>query len=296
MFVSGCVCVLSVFGESFVGLRRLIVGPQLRRCGSLTPHTPRLPPVSVCVSGCGTGAAHFPGVGHWRPQSVSGGRLGSGPLISSWLGDLLGCGGGRPGLCLLACWPGRVCRLPPACPARCAAPRAQRLLAAWAGASAWAAVILASTGKPAALPSPPPPPPPRRPGRSGCGATSPSRIPGRGWSLCFRAFSACISSSSCWHWPPGWLPPSWLLGGEAGGLARPGYTHTATRVHIASSHRVTWIHTHSYTGTHTASHRVTWAHTSHTVTYTVTPIHSHMQSHTSHSADSLLTSVAPSQA
>lgn len=143
---------------------------------------------------------------------------------------------------------------------------------------------------------PAPPPPPRRPGRSGCGATSPSRIPGRGWSLCFRAFSACISSSSCWHWPPGWLPPSWLLGGEAGGLARPGYTHTATRVHIASSHRVTWIHTHSYTGTHTASHRVTWAHTSHTVTYTVTPIHSHMQSHTSHSADSLLTSVAPSQA
>lgn len=193
-----------------MGLRRLIVGPQLRRCGSLTPHTPRLPPVSVCVSGCGTGAAHFPGVGHWRPQSVSGGRLGSGPLISSWLGDLLGCGGGRPGLCLLACWPGRVCRLPPACPARCAAPRAQRLLAAWAGASAWAAVILASTGKPAALPSPPPPRPLEGPGGLG---VEPQVPPGS-----LGGDGASVSGP----FPPAFPPPVAGTGPQAGYLP-PGF-------------------------------------------------------------------------
>lgn len=276
MFVSGCVCVLSVFGESFVGLRRLTVGPQLRRCGSLTPHTPRLPPVSVCVSGCGTGAAHFPGVGHWRPQSVSGGRLGSGPLISSWLGDLLGCGGGRPGLCLLACWPGRVCRLPPACPARCAAPRAQRLLAAWAGASAWAAVILASTGKPAALPSPPPPPAPQKAREVWVWSHKSLQDPWEGMEPLFPGLFRLHFLLQLLALAPR-LATSLLASGRRGWWVGQAWVHTHS--HTGSHSLLAQGHVDTHTQLHRHTHSLTQGHMGTHFTHSHIHSYTHTQSH-----------------
>lgn len=286
-----CECVRNVCGESFVGLQCPTVGPQLRRCGPLTPpHTP--PHSHQCVFVClGVGVAPPTSLelvtgGHSLSQEVGSS---SGPLISGWLGDLLGCGGGRPGLCLLACWPGRVCLLPPACPARCVAPRAQRLLAAWAGASAWAAVILASTGKPTALP-------PQQ--ASGGLGVEPQVPPGS-----LGGDGASVSGPFPPAFPPpvagtgpqaGYLPPGFWeerLGDWPGlgthtqphGFTQPrtgshGYTHTATQAHT-QPHTGSHGHTH-HTQSHTQLHP-----------YTVT-----CSQHTTHSTDSLLTSVAPSQA